>query len=447
MKKYVFIVAVFLGVSNLLAQDQQLPTLTFEEAVKIGLEKNVNLNTQRNTLYGNQALKTGSLAAYLPSITAGAGTSYYVGPGTDPNNGNFITQHSYSTNGSLTANLILFQGFARINTFKRYDNQLMAQASAIERARQDAVYNVANQYLLVLLDQELLRIAEENKVAQQTLYDQIKGNVELGAKPQADQFNQEAQVKIFEVAEIRARVTLQNDKSLLAQLLQLDPSKDFQVAKPTWTTDTQLLTSTNMDQLYATALSSRPDLKQSIFQINANKYAMKAATAGYMPTINAQVQTGSQYSSLLVPAYGVFENQFPKLKNTQYFAGINIPIFDRLVTRTNRIQAKVLYENSILTKENLEKTVKIDVQRAFKNYQAALENYNASQAQFNAGDLALKVQKESYELGIASQLSLAQANQIYVQGAASKAQAEVTLMFQKVLLDYAMGTLNPDSFN
>jgi hypothetical protein len=47
-------------------------------------------------------------------------------------------------------------------------------------------------------------------------------------------------------------------------------------------------------------------------------------------------------------------------------------------------------------------------------------------------------------LGISTQVALAQANQTYVLGAAAKVQAEVTLLFQKVLLEYALGTLQPE---
>jgi outer membrane protein len=94
-----------------------------------------------------------------------------------------------------------------------------------------------------------------------------------------------------------------------------------------------------------------------------------------------------------------------------------------------------------LQRDNLEKTVKIDVKRAYNNYLAAIKAYNASQVQYQAGELALRTQQESFILGVSSQVTLAQANQTFVLGAASKAQAEVTLMFQKYLLEYAIGTL------
>jgi outer membrane protein len=125
---------------------------------------------------------------------------------------------------------------------------------------------------------------------------------------------------------------------------------------------------------------------------------------------------------------------------------INIPIFDRMITRTNRVFNKVTYENAVLQRDNIEKTVKIDVKQMYNNYTTALQSYNASQVQFRAGELALRTQQEGFILGAASQVELAQANQTFVQAAASRAQAEVTLLFQQMLMEYALGTLRVDSF-
>jgi outer membrane protein TolC len=96
-------------------------------------------------------------------------------------------------------------------------------------------------------------------------------------------------------------------------------------------------------------------------------------------------------------------------------------------------------------KDNLEKTIKIDVRRAYNNYMTAVESYEASQIQYRAGELAFRTQQESFILGISAQVAVALANQTFVQAASSKAQAEITLVFQKMLLDYALGTLNPRS--
>jgi outer membrane protein TolC len=172
-------------------------------------------------------------------------------------------------------------------------------------------------------------------------------------------------------------------------------------------------------------------------------------TSGYFPTLSAFVGYGSTYfKSSARQQNDSFHEQFFKLyPQLQYGVQVRIPIFDQLQTRTNRITQKVQMRNTQLTRENLTKTIQIDVQRAFKNYNAAIVAYKASLVQFEAADYALKLQKESYELGSASQVAVATATQTYVQGVASKAQAEITLLFQRLILEYAVGVLRPDDYS
>ncbi|MEJ0029509.1 MAG: hypothetical protein WDO15_03710 [Bacteroidota bacterium] len=77
----------------------------------------------------------------------------------------------------------------------------------------------------------------------------------------------------------------------------------------------------------------------------------------------------------------------------------------------------------------------------------AIETYNASLSGFQAGEQALKSQTEGYQLGAVAQVALAQATQTYVLAAANKVQAEVTLLFQKLQIEYALGILQPDTYS
>src|SRR5690606_18865882 len=245
----------------------------------------------------------------------------------------------------------------------------------------------------------------------------------------------------------RARVTLENDKALLSQILQLDPATPFEVEHPSIENSFDI-TAVSLDSLYAIALRHREDLHRAEYMAEANLSRYKASFSGYLPTVNVFASYGSQYNSFLEanPQYGKFGNQFAVIfPNIAYGVNVQIPLFDRMVTRNNRVLNKVAYENALLLKDNVAKTIKIDVRRAYNNYVAARQAYDASLVQFTAGELALRTQQESFVLGVASQVELAQANQTYVTAAASKAQAEVTLIFQQMMMEYALGTLRPET--
>ncbi|MFZ6001826.1 MAG: TolC family protein [Bacteroidota bacterium] len=426
--------------------------LTYEEAIKIGLKNNVILNQQKNTLFSRQVSKNASIANLAPNLFAQGQVFTNVGQQPNPENGDLQNLSVTNAAASLNANLVLFNGLSRISTLQQNTSLFKAQTSLVKRAEQDAIFAVTNQYLQVLLDQELLRIAEENFKAQSVLVEQTRESVNLGARPESDLYNQDAQAKNMELIAVRAKMTLENDKAILAQTLQLDPIVPLELAMPSLTFSLTDASKLDLDSLTNAALTTREDLKQFNHQMDASQYAHRAALGLLMPTVTAFASYGSNYYSSLVNApisdqrpddlYGNFGNQFRNIfPNTTYGLNFNVPIFSRMASRNSRVQAKVQYDNAKILRDNLEKTIKLEVKRAYNNYVAAIEAHRTAQAQLESGALALRVQTESYGLGVANQVTLAQANQTYVQAASSKAQADVTLVFQKILLEYALGTL------
>ena len=298
-------------------------------------------------------------------------------------------------------------------------------------------------FLQVLLDQELLKISQQNLITQQELFEQIKNFKEVGTRPITDVYNQEAQVRNLEVQVLRSRNSLRNDKALLAQILQIEPILDFELVYPDWDVNAISLDGVNLDSLYQQAAINRSDIQQFETQETSMKYQIRAANSGYFPSVALFVNYGSFYQNTIgeenIPS---FSDQFVDLNpKFQYGFNFSIPIFDRFQTRSNRVAAKMQYDNARNNTNNLKKTVKIDVQRSYQNFMDAITNYNASQAQLKSADLAFKTQKESYELGASNRVELSQANQLYIQAVASQAQAELTLLFQKIILDYNVGTL------
>jgi outer membrane protein len=383
------------------------------------------------------------VAAFLPNLLVEGYAQHTDGQQPNPDGGELEDLSVDQIRANIQTGVTIFNGLSRINTLNQASNQFRAQSSLVKRSEQEVVFNVTTQYLQVLLDQELLKIAEESFRTQDVLLQQLREMVALGARAEADLYTQDAQVKNLEVTALRAKVTLENDKALLTQTLQLDPSVPIELTFPSLE-NTMDISSLSLDSLYTVALANRQDLKQAEFQAKSNHYGYKASISGYLPNISLFASYGSQYISTVE---GNFNHQFGTLfPSTSYGVNVSIPLFDRMITRSTRVLNKVTYDNSVLQVENVKKTIKIEVKRTYNNYLTAIQSYNASDVQYKAGALALKTQEESFMLGVASQVALAQANQTYVLAAASRAQAEVTMIFQKMLMEYAIGTLEVDSF-
>lgn len=445
---HIFLVLLTVSVTGkVFGQEETSAKLTFREAVKIGLENNVNLNQQKNLLVTSRVAKTSGLLQLGPTVSINGNVGRRDGNSFNQQEGAVINGVLDFTSASLNANLPIFNGLSGISNFRQANSLYEAQLSMVNRTSQDVISNVSAQYLTCLLDQELVKINQKNLETQQKQFDQIKEQVNAGSRAEVDLLNQEYQVKNAELLVLRSKFTLRNDKATLAQIIQLDPSvASFELEEPSWQlTD---LTGLSLDELYTIAEQRRSDLEQARQSEKAAQFGYHAVKGGYFPSLNAFASYGSTYNyihpSEVIPNPGnrTFDQQFFS-DNTVLTYGVTffIPIHNAFQNRTNTVRNRMQYENARIQAKGLETTVKNDVLRAYQNLQDAQANAGAAEAQLKAAEIAYNLERERYELGISDIVALTQVNQAYTRAQGDHASARYTLMFQHLLINYAVGTL------
>jgi len=240
---------------------------------------------------------------------------------------------------------------------------------------------------------------------------------------------------------------LQNDKITLAQTIQLDPQTPFIVAEPSWDVNEADQSVPPLSELQATAKDRRGDLARAEFSQKAAQFSYRANKGIYFPNVSLFAQYGSQYNYIhptpeFNPSNRTFEQQFLE-DNTQLTYGLsfNVPLFTGLATRSNVVRTRMAYENSKLQTENTKITVTGDVLKAYQNYEGAKLSFNSATAQLRAAEIAFSLEKERYSLGISDIVALTLATQNYTKAQGDYASAKYTLMFQRILIDHAVGTL------
>jgi outer membrane protein len=461
----------------------QIKVLTFQDAVRIGMQNNVLLGTQRNNLEYSQMQKIASIAGMGPQVTITGTASQFNGNSFNNNTGTVVNGVRDNVQGNISAQLNLFSGFNRINQIKQYHNALDAQAYFVNRTGQDAINTISTQYLQVMLDVELLKIAKQNFEAQDKQLVQIKEQVALGARSPVDEYNQDALTKGAQLRMVQAEITLNNDKTALTQTLLIDPMEQYDVEKPAWDLNALGYDSLDIERLTEQAKLSRGDYLRAVKQEQASRFATAAAKGLMMPTLYAFGSYGSSYnyqhdvpdsvtSTTSTPVivvdptqptgYGIgsvekssvvanpsvprpFAEQFRQNNVTkQYGVQLQINVFNGLQSRTVYKQQKVLYENSQLTRKNLEFQIKNDVIRSVRNFDGARKAYAISVDQLSAAKIAFDLETERYNLGVTNFVDFTNANRVYIQAETDKAQAEYRLVFQRISIEYAVGTLKAE---
>ncbi|MBS1559859.1 MAG: TolC family protein [Bacteroidetes bacterium] len=448
MKKTLISLLIFCSVA-LYAQTQP-KILTFEEAVKIALRNGVLLNQQKNNLELSAMQHTYAIAGLGPTVNINTSAQRVYGNTFIQQTGNVINGKVDNVQGSLNSNINLFNGFSQVNRVRQASAALEAQSFYVNRTTQDLINAIAGQYLQVLLDVELLTIANENWEALKKTLEQVKEQVTLGAKSPVDEYNQDSQTKAAEITALQAQINLVNDKALLTQTLLLDPNDEFDVIKPQWNISALSDETTDLAPQFETALKYRGDYLRALKNEESAKYGMKAFRASMLPTLSMYNTIYTTYNYVYSDVNKNFDEQV-KNSNLRKFTGfqLTIPIlggYQNFQNRTNYVQQRITFLNNQWLRKNAEVQVKTDIKRANENFKLYSKTYTVSIDKLKAANLALQLETERYTLGITSFVDYANANRVFVQAQTDKAQAEYRLLFQKVLVDYARGTLKPEDF-
>lgn len=428
----------------------QTKVLTFEEAISLAMKNGILFSQQKNQLEINQMQKLASRFALGPNININGSASRFDGNSFNNQTGNVVNGVRDNIQGSINGNINLFSGFQAISLARQQSNLLDAQLFNVNRIQQDLINTVATQYLNVMLDVELLRIAKENHDALLKQLEQVKAQTELGVRSPVDEYNQDAQTKAAELRMVQAEIQLNNDKALLSQTLLIDPFEVYDTEKPNW--DINAIGSQVLDahELAEKAKQFRGDYQRAIKQEDAQRFGMQAARGNYYPSLGAFATIGSSYNYTHNVADSLnrpFEEQFRENNLFKQFGvQVQIPILNGFQSRSAAVQQKKLYENAQLNRKNVEYQIQNDVIRTIRNFEGAKKQYAITVDQLKSAEVALQLETERYNLGITNFVDFVNANRAYVQAEADKARAEYNLVFQKLLLEYAVGTLKAEDF-
>jgi outer membrane protein len=412
--------------------------ITFEQAMQIALDRNITLAQAQNAVASSDASVRGAKMGFLPNLQLSTSGAQTFGRNFSENTGNVLDQTNQSVNAGISSSMTLFNGMQNVATLHEAEKTQTASTLDLARAKQTTVFTVASNYLSIITAQEQLKVQQQNLASLQAQEDQIKKMVDAGARAISDLYTQQASTAAARLAVVNAQHDLELAKVDLIQTLNLDPKVTYDFVAPA-VNDTAVATF-NLDSLTARAYAQRSDLSAESARVDASAQGVKAANAGWWPTVSLSAGYNSSYSSA---AGFPFFNQFDQARGGSISIGVSIPIFDRGQTSVAVQRAKVEEDNAKLALDAQKQQVAVDVKRAYLNYQSAAEQLAAAQAQLTASNLAVTTSQQRYQAGAGTLVELTQARAAQVQAASAVVSARYGLVFQQTLMSYYTGELDP----
>jgi outer membrane protein len=446
---------------------QDTTKIDLRKAIELALENNLNIKQAENLLERESSGVTTAWLALTPGVFSNVNANRSTGLQFNNLTGQLIESTVQTVSGSISGNWTLFSGLRNIYNLRSSQQSLRSQQEQVKRARELVIFNTAAAYLQILLDSKLLEIARNNLEAQQRQLDQIKAQVQVGARPQIDEYNQESIVASTELQLIQRENAINLDKIRLLRQLQIDPLKPYKFLVPE-VADEKVLVKLPpaLSELLERAYRNRTDLKSLEASISSQYYVMQSARGAYAPVLTLNASYGSNYNDqrfrvqrdangnpipdpnnpgrFLTEKISFRDQFFTENINKGVGLSFQMPIFQRW-NRVNQVtQSRIAYKNTKLNYENQRLQVMQEVQQAYNDYVNFSKQVEATRKAYRAAQKALETEQERYKVGATTLIELTRANASYVEASANKANATYNYIFQEVLLDYFVGMITSD---
>jgi len=442
------IVALAFTFGTCVAQDST-QVLSLEDCIRIGLDQSTQILLSKDSLQITGAALLGTYGNFLPNLALNGNYGYSGGKNllttTVPT---LVNSSGSSMNYQLTSTINIFNGLSDYSALKAATLSKSASQLNLERSKQQITFDITQSFLQVVLDREVVSYGKENLDASTKREAQLQELTAVGRNAISDLYQQQAETSSDKLFLIESEQKLKNDIILLLRKIKISATEKYSVAelKP----DTAPLGAEyqNVQDLVSKAMQQRPDVKASDISLKIADWQIKAFRGGYFPKLNLEggmVSNGGYLNSLYINGNDALIPQEPvgKALFGQVYGEIALSlswnIFDRLYTKTNVSIARIYQHNASIIRDDLAVQISSDIKQAYNDYLAAQQQIETSRQGLIAAQQAFEVVQGKYNVGQSTFVELSNAQVVLLQAKVSKAQADISLMLQKKIIDYYIG--------
>lgn len=429
MKKIFLIIGALLAA--FIANAQQPWTL--QQCVDTALANNRNIKQKALVRKTNEISYQQARFNLLPNLNASASHDFILGRSQDSNYDFHATNSTRSSVG-LGSELTLFDGLRMKYNIDARMADLKASDAELEKIQKDIVMSVSSSFLQVLLNKELLQIADEQLKVTETKIEQKKQLVAAGKLAEGELFELYAQQSKEEVDRTQADNTLKLSLLDLAQILELTDFEKLDIVVPEnlMTNELQLL---NPESVYQSALINRPEVKSAEYKLDGSKTNVDIARSYLYPSLGFGAQVGTGYYNLKGIPNASFKQQINEQFNAVLGFNLKIPIFNKFETKNSVKKAQIDVESNKLNVDNVKLELRKTVQQAYYNAVAAKGKWDAAQKSETASIEAYRFTNQKYEGGRATVYELYQAKNNLTQAQSQVVQSKYEYVFRLKILE------------
>lgn len=401
----------------------QAADLSLQEAINLALAQNTSLKvTQKGEDTAKYALEQ---AKGNNGVSVGLSDSLTTNKTKD-------TDRQDSNSVSLSGKLPLYSGGKNQANIKKAKIGVESASLTTQRAQEDLKLNVIKAYYDALESKKTVGVRQETVDKYQEHYTNVSQLYAAGSKAKIDVIRSQVELSDARQNLIKAENSYEVDLAELRNYLNIDRSEPLNL-----TTDFSYLAfDQDMNACLDYAYANRKDLQVDKNKLAQQEQAIKAAKAGYLPTLNLSV--------------GLSESQRfnPSSQNSHSASatlGLDWNIFDSGVTRAQVKSAETDRDIAKLTYQKDKESIDLAVREAYYNMREAEKRFNSTQDAVHQAEEDAFIAREKYRAGEGLMLDIIDAQEALSKAKLNHISAQYDYARYKATVENAMGVeLTPE---
>lgn len=406
---------------------------TLQECVDIALENNRNIKQQALSKQQKEVAYSQARTDLLPNLNASMGQSFVYGRSIGIDN-TYQNINSSQSSFNISSDITLFDGLKMKYNIDARKAEMYISEADLEKIQDDIIMSVSTAFMQVLMNKELLEIANDQIELTEINIRRLNELVKSGKMAKGELLELEAQQAQEEFNQIQAVNNLKLSLLDLAQIMELEDFENFDVEVPEniMIDEGILLSPTN---IYESALIARPEIRGAQYRVESSEKEIMIAKSAYFPSLSFGASMGSGYYNMSGRPNESFGTQLKNNRSTSLGFSLRIPIFNRFQVRNSVKNAQYALEYSKLEIDKTKLDLRKRIEQAYYNAIGAESRWEAAQKSEIASQEAYRFAEQKYENGRATSYELSQAKTNLAKVLADQAQAKYEYVFRLKILE------------
>ena len=399
-KEFIILIVIlfFLG-SQLSAQE----SWSLNDCIKYAITNNIELSVAD---LGEQIAEQSyqkSKWSRLPGISAQADAGRNYGRSVDPNTNGIINTSFFNNSYGLGASMDVFRGFMTQNQIGYEKFKKESAANYRENATDDLAFEVMNAFFIVIYQQEMLKIANEQRDISELNVKKTWIMVTTGVRSQAELLEVKANLEKDQLEFIRTKNNIESAWIRLKKAMNLPLDQEIKLVAPEDDVVDGSKIIADVSELFKIFSQQSPYIQMYENDWKASRKLMSVQKAGFFPSIRLQAfyntgfyETNKDDINQTIS----FNNQIKNNQNQWIGASMSIPIFNRNAVRFDVKQSKLASEQAEAKLTQSKQNLLYEMEKNYSDLNASLQEFQQSERQLEADQLAFQAAQKKFDQGM-----------------------------------------------